>query len=287
MLTDVLKLNSRVPDDFLGLDRIPPPLMIAGLVLAFLFLVLLQQRRNGERLKEESAKRSMMVGLLSHRLRTPLGSVRWYSEMLLGEEFGKLLPEQKELIDKLNVSVADAISVLNTFLESSRFERGEFKGKPLKIDVWQEVMNVIESLRYDITHKNILVEVDHSFAHSYVECDPILLHTVLEVVLSNAIKYTQWQGHVWVSAHEKDGNLSIDVADSGLGISPEDQPHIFEKFFRTADARRVEPNGNGLGLSLSRDILTTIGGSIAFRSTKAQGSTFTVTIPKGGVRVGG
>lgn len=266
-----------MPGGFLGLGRIPPLLMVAGLVLAFLFLVIIGQHR---KLKENSKKRSMMVGLLSHRLRTPLGSVRWYSEMLLGEEFGKLLPEQKELIDKLNTSVADAISVLNTFLSASRLERGEFEYRPLKIDVRREVVNVVESLRHDINQKNILVEVEHSFANSEVECDPILLHTVLEIVLSNAIKYTQWQGHVWVTAHEKDGNLSIDVVDSGVGISPEDQPHIFEKFFRTAEARKLEPNGNGLGLSLSRDILATIGGSIIFRSTKAQGSTFTVTLPK-------
>lgn len=281
MLASLLNLSNKVPNDFIGLGRVPPLLLISGLVLAFLFLVLLQQRRTGKRLKENNEKRSMMVGLLSHRLRTPLGSVRWYSEMLLGGEFGKLLPEQKELIDKLNTSVADAINVLNAFLESSRLERGEFEYKPIRIDVWREVMNVIESLHPAITRKNILVEVEHSFAHSYVECDPILLHTVLEVVLSNAVNYTQWQGHVWVTAHDKDRNLSIDVVDSGVGIPPEDQPHIFEKFYRTAEARKMEPNGNGLGLALTRDILKTIGGSITFTSKKAQGSTFTITIPKG------
>jgi two-component system phosphate regulon sensor histidine kinase PhoR len=252
---------------------------VALVVVLFVFL-LLKQHRTAKLLKENMKKRSDMVALLSHRLRTPLGAIRWSSEMLLDTECGTLTLDQRELVDKMNTSIVDAISVLDLFLEGSRFARGEFSSKPQAVDVWQVVMNVVQSLQSEIQKKEIHVEVEQSFAHTFVHSDPILIHTALDVILSNAIRYNLWKGHIWVTGREEQGKMIVDVRDSGLGISSDDQPHIFERFFRTADARKMEPNGNGLGLSLVRDILKTIGGSISYTSVKGQGSTFTITLPK-------
>lgn len=272
---------------FLRIIGMPLENQAVMLILIVLTLLLIGQYWLVRRLKENIEKRSMMVALLSHRLRTPLGAIRWSSEMLLDKDCSTLMADQKELVDKMNTSIIDAISVLDIFLEASRFERGEFASKPQRVDVWQVAMNVVQSMQLLIEKKGIQVDVQQSFAHTFIYCDPILVHTVLEVVLSNAIRYTLWKGHVTVSARDHDGMMSIDVSDSGLGIAPEDQPHIFERFFRTADARKIEPNGNGLGLSLVRDILRTIGGSISFTSVKGQGSVFTINFPKGAAPVTG
>lgn len=272
---------------YLVIIGLPLESQIVGLILIVLVLLLITVYGLVRHLKENIEKRSTMVALLSHRLRTPLGAIRWSSEMLLDKECSTLMPDQKELVDKMNTSIIDAIGVLDTFLEASRFERGEFSSKPQRVDVWQVVMNVVQSMQILIEKKGIQVDVRQSFAHTFIYCDPILVHTVLDVVLSNAVRYTLWKGRITVSAWEHHGMMSIDVSDSGLGIAPEDQPHIFERFFRTAEARKIEPNGNGLGLSLIRDILRTIGGSISFTSMKGQGSTFTITIPKGAAPVTG
>ncbi len=266
---------------FLKLMSLPRETQALGLILIFLALLLMVQYRIAKRLKENIEKRSTMVALLSHRLRTPLGAIRWSASMLQDKDFGPLAPPQKEIVDTMHISIVDAISVLDSFLEGSRFERGEFSSKFQKVDVWQVVMNVVQSMQSQIKKKDILVEVRKSFAHTLIYCDPILVHTVLDVIISNAVQYTPWKGHIWVAGGEKKGMMTVEVSDSGVGIAPEDQPHIFERFFRTAEARKIEPNGNGLGLTLVRDILKTIRGSISFTSVKGQGSNFTIKIPKG------
>lgn len=267
---------------FLRIIALPRETQVVGVILIIVAFVLIKQYRIAKLLRDSVEKRSTMVGLLSHRLRTPLGAIRWFSEMLLDNDLGTpLAPDRKELVDKMSESIVDAISVLDTFLEGSRFERGEFSSKPQRVDVWQIITNVVQSMQSQIQVKGIHIDVDQSFAHSFIQCDPILVHTIFDATLSNAIQYTPWKGHVWVTAHDERDTMIIDVKDSGYGISPEDQRHIFERFFRTAEARKLEPNGNGLGLSLVRDILKSIGGKVSFTSVKGQGSTFTIKIPKG------
>ncbi len=269
---------------YLQILGLPHETQVIGLILILMTLLLIEKYRIGKNFREDMEKRSTMVALLSHRLRTPLGAIRWSSEMLLDTECGTLQPEQKELVDKMNASIIDAISVLDTFLGASRFERGEFSYKPQKVDVWQVIMNVVQSMQSQIQKKGIIVDVQQSFAHTFIYCDPILIHTLFDVTISNAVHYTPWKGRISVSAKEENGVMNVDVSDSGLGIAPEDQKHIFERFYRTAEARKIDPNGNGLGLTLARDILRTIGGSISFTSVKGQGTTFTIKIPKGDVK---
>lgn len=267
---------------FLHIIALPRETQAVGVILLIVAFVLFKQYRIAKLLTESIEKRSTMVGLLSHRLRTPLGAIRWSSEMLLDKDMGTpLSPEHKDLVDKMSESIVEAITVLDSFLEGSRFERGEFSFNPQRVDVWQIITNVTQSMQTQIQKKGIHVDVEQSFAHTYIHCDPMLVHTIFDTILSNAIQYTPWKGHVWVTARYEKKMMIIDVRDSGYGIAPEDQRHIFERFFRTADARKLEPNGNGLGLSLIRDILKSIGGSISFTSVKGQGTTFTVTIPKG------
>lgn len=251
-----------------------------GIVLiAFAVMVATHMKRT-KRLAQESRERKLMVALVSHRLRTPLSSVKWHTEMLLSEEFGKLQIAQMELLDKVNTGIGDAISVLNRFLEASRIEQGELACKPVMIDVWEQIDHVCSSLTPTIRSKNIQVEARKSSERILAFCDPLVLHSVLDVLLLNAVTYTPEKGTLHIGTKDGSTEIQIFITDNGIGIPAQEQKHVFEKFFRSKAALTVATNGNGLGLYLVKQMLGSIGGSISFVSEEGKGTTFTVTLPK-------
>jgi len=107
-----------------------------------------------------------------------------------------------------------------------------------------------------------------------------LLEHIAANLVSNAIRYTREEGSVTIDLHSTDGWIAFDVSDTGIGIPAVDIPHVFDDFFRAANARKFNATGTGLGLSITRGIVERHGGSIAVRSTPGEGTVFTVKIPQ-------
>src|SRR3989338_5286049 len=114
--------------------------------LCFLAGLVLSERHKIRLLRDQGKEHDTMVALLSHRLRTPLTSIKWYTELLLNQEFGKLQIAQMELLNKVNTAIGDSITILNKFLETAQIERGEFVYKPSAIDVQEHLQRVIDSV---------------------------------------------------------------------------------------------------------------------------------------------
>ncbi len=231
------------------------------------------------RLMRENRDRKMMVALLSHRLRTPLTSMKWYLEMLLDSDFGKLQIAQLELLNHLNLSATDAIGILNTFLETSRIERGNSTQKAISVDIENAVNMTISNLRSTIQDRHQTVEIRAQAPHITVLVNPLTVHMILEVMIHNAMKYTPDGGRIAIDIGKNEKVVSISVWDSGISISKEEQSHLFTKFFRGKGAIAMDTNGNGLGLYLVRDMLKEIGGTIRAESEEGQGARFVVEIP--------
>lgn len=249
--------------------------------LAILLVLMLgNELRKARRLREKDRERNMMVALLSHRLRTPLTSIKWHTELLLNQEFGKLRIAQLELLDKVNSGISDAIQVLNTFLEVSRIERGDIAVKAVSIDVWDNIESVLASLERPIKEKNYIVKYKKSVDHVVVSMNPLAFHTVLEVILENAISYTPSGGTITIEVEESRDQVIIRVIDTGIGMSPMEQKRLFSKFFRTDKAKVMLTTGNGLGLYFAKQVLDDIHGTIACISQQGVGSTFFVNLPK-------
>ena len=105
------------------------------------------------------------------------------------------------------------------------------------------------------------------------------IREILINLLSNAHKYTPPGGHIWVTAHLEDGWVRIDVRDNGVGLSPDEQAHVFNKFFRVQQPAAQEVGGTGLGLAITRLLVEMHGGQISVTSTPGQGATFSFTLP--------
>ncbi len=232
------------------------------------------ETRRIDRLKSE------FISLVSHQLRTPLSSIRWYLEMLSGKDTGPLTDEQENCLREASTSTERMVHLVNALLNVSRIELGKFALKLEMTDLLPFVRESVKSLALDLEHKKINVEFKVKNQHAFVRTDGVLLRLVLENLVSNAMKYSQQGSTITIVVASTDTGATIDVIDQGIGIPATEQSKIFGKLFRGSNAVTVDTDGNGLGLYISNIAIQTIGGSLAFVSKERQGTTFTVTLPK-------
>ena len=254
--------------------------LLSGTMFLMVSMLLFQIQKT-KHMKKEALEHTTMVALLSHRLRTPLTAIKWGTGLLLDQGLGKLQISQMELLDKMSVSVADAIAVLNTFLEASRIERGKMETTPVALDLMEYLPRIISTYQSLLEEKKQSIALPKNDKRILVYINPLVLHTIVEVVIHNALLYTPEGGKINIAIDESHPkHVMLSVTDFGIGISPNDMKKLFTKFFRSHDALIVSTTGNGLGLYLVKKMLDTIGGTITCTSEVHKGSTFTIGLPK-------
>jgi signal transduction histidine kinase len=169
------------------------------------------------------------------------------------------------------------LSLINTMLDISEAEAGVVKLKPIDFDLAKVVRDVCDLFRPVAEDKEVLIREEAPDGCA-LRADREKIQRSLANLLDNAIKYTPAKGSVTVLLRDAGPQFLISVKDTGIGISAQDLPHIFERFFRS-EASRSQP-GNGLGLSLARALVRAHGGEISVESALAQGSTFVLSLPK-------
>ena len=229
--------------------------------------------REVERLKSE------FVSLLSHELRTPLTSIVGYVDMLLEGDAGDLQETQIDILrvvkrnsDRLKKLVADLLDV-------SRIEAGAVKLNWETLDVNVLIKEVVDDLRTQFESKKQAIALDLGSKNSIVSGDIERLTQVFTNLLSNANKYTPIGGNVTINTRQKGNRIRVDVKDTGIGLSEEDQKKLFTKFFRSQDSEAQNISGAGLGLWISKSLVEMHGGDISFTSILDEGSTFTICLP--------
>lgn len=247
--------------------------------LCFLLGLFFSERRKLAIIREQDREHDTMVALLSHRLRTPLTSVKWYTELLLNQEFGKLQIAQMELLNKVNTAISDSIGILNKFLETSQIERGDFVYKPSAIDVHEHLQRVLDTLKDRMEQKQQKLTVDPENGRMVAYVNPLVFHIIVEVLVSNAVNYTPANGSVSIRLTDEGNDIRIDVTDTGIGMTKAELGHLFTKFFRSDRSKTMYTSGNGLGLYLVKQMLEQIGGTIRCQSEEHKGTTFSITMP--------
>jgi len=239
---------------------------------AVLVLHDITELRRLERLRRE------FVSNVSHELKTPLAAIQAYVETLLNgavddpaarDRFLKGIDLQAERLEQL----------IQDLLRLARIESGNEAFEIIDVAAVASIRQVLEENRQLADTKQIRVEFDAS-AEVYVRADQKGFHTIIENLLTNAIKYTTNGGRVRVSIRP-DGNgfARIDIEDSGIGIAVEHQTRIFERFYRVDEARSRDVGGTGLGLAIVKHLCQFFGGNVALKSEPHVGSTFTVMLP--------
>jgi signal transduction histidine kinase len=215
-------------------------------------------------------------------------SIKGYTDLLLGGAVGSVSEAQANFLYTIRANVNRMDDLVSDLADVSRIEAGRFRLDFEAVSVADVVEDVLHTTRGEIENKNLELEVTVPQDLPRVWGDRTRLIQVLTNLLSNAYKYTPERGSITMKAIQTpnrwDPNgapevVHISVADTGIGIQSEEQPQIFQKFFRSEDPRALEVPGTGLGLNITKYLVEMQGGRIWFESELDQGTTFHITIP--------
>ena len=222
--------------------------------------------------------RDQFIDAATHELRTPLSNIKAYAETLATCEEIEV-EEQKEFCNIINSEVTRLARFVDDLLSISSMESGSIgieRQRTIVSRMFEEVLAKVQPL---MKQKEIELDVQMPAKMSDLQLDKDKIVAVLVNLLGNAAKYTPAKGRVSLRIKIDEEQLQIAVVDTGVGISAEELPKVFEKFFRSDDPRVQEEVGTGLGLSLAREVVRMHGGEITVESQLNQGSTFTAILP--------
>src|SRR3989344_5757377 len=230
-----------------------------------------------KRLQNLEQAKSKFVSVTTHQLRTPLSAIKWTFHMLLQGNLGPTTSEQHTFIEKGYESTQRMIAIINDLLNVDYMEIDHADYNFLPVDL----AALIESVLFEFTNQAESKKITLKFnkppsAPPPVLADPIKVSMVLENLIDNAIKYTPRPGQVTVSGSDARmnsarGDLEVVVSDNGIGIPPAERDKVFRRFFRGSNATKVQTDGTGLGLFISRDIVEKHGGAGWFEGAGGQG----------------
>jgi len=219
------------------------------------------------------------VASVSHELRTPLTSVKGYLDIIANSEAGEINDEQREYIGIVRTNTDRLISLVNDLLDISRIEAGRIQLRPRMLVLQDVIKTAIVTMRNLINEREVAFKSELPKEPITVMADSGSLIQVMTNLISNACKYSPKGASVMVRAYSADGKAQVDVTDTGIGISPEDQEKIFTKFYRVDNSMTRKVGGTGLGLSLAKSLVELNGGEIRVQSELGKGSTFSFTLP--------
>lgn len=229
--------------------------------------------------KEVDTAKSEFVALATHQLRTPLAAIRWNTELLEQEIAETLSSPGQDYLTKLNRNVLRMGDLINDFLSASQLEMGTFSTTEKKIALADYFDGIIDEFSGRINSNALTVTRSYDPPDAAMVIDPRLLHIMVSNLVSNAVKYTPNGKTVDVSYQVSGVELTITIADSGIGIPEAEQSKLFSKFFRAANAREKQAEGTGLGLYVVEQSVHKLHGRITCKSSADVGTTFTITIP--------
>ncbi|MEA1870625.1 MAG: PAS domain-containing sensor histidine kinase [Candidatus Bipolaricaulota bacterium] len=242
-----------------------------------------QRRRDEEQLQayantlnEMSREKDRFMSTAAHELRTPLTVIQGFADLLMKRD--DLDAEQRTKIAGIKNQSKRLDALIASLLDISRIEAGKSTLVLEQIDLIVTLDKVITELTPRLKRKGQRLNYSQHPAQAYA--DEVAVQQVLMNLLNNAISYTPAGGEITIRTEDTEGRIQVGICDTGIGITPEEQQNLFVEFYRSSQAKKIKPNGNGLGLSIVKRLLEEMHGSIRVKSAgKDQGSSFTVTLP--------
>jgi signal transduction histidine kinase len=234
--------------------------------------------RDITRFREADEIKSTFVSVISHELKTPVALIQGYAETLLRKD-ARWDPQTQQDSLEVILEEADRLNrLIDDLLDASRLEAGKLslEMEPVALDELTE--RVTDRFRTQTdTH-----EIRFDFAAQFppIKGDPARLEQVLKNLLSNAIKYSPEGGRIEVAGHYVPEEVIVTISDQGVGIPFEEQPHVFESFFRGSREQQKQTSGAGLGLYLAKAIIEAHDGRIWLESNPGEGAAFSFAIPR-------
>jgi len=226
--------------------------------------------------KELGDLKSRFVSMASHEFRTPLSTILSSASLLAKYIEAHEQDKRDKHINRIKSSVNNLTDILNEFLSIGRIEDGKIVAKFVSFNVKEFIEDICTEMR-GIVKANQQINYQH-VGSEMIELDDTLLRNVIFNLLSNAIKFSAEDGLIEIYSNVDKDSLNIIIKDNGIGISQDDQQHLFERFFRASNATNIQ--GTGLGLHIVAKYIELMDGSINFESSLENGTSFSVSFAK-------
>jgi len=237
-------------------------------------------RTMATQLSELERLRAEFVGVASHELKTPINVILGYLELLQEGIYGELSAKHREILDTLSKQAHTLTRLVKRLLDISRFEASGGKVDVRRVDLQKLLTTLESSFSVLALQREISFSVNHSDdLPGSVMWDEDRINEVLGNLISNAFKFTPRRGKVAITVVPDGERVRITVKDSGAGISEDQLPHIFDKFFQADNQAQAATKGTGLGLAIAKEIVEAHGGRISVESRVGVGTTFVVDLP--------
>ena len=236
----------------------------------------LEMEEQAESALAASQAKSQFLSTISHEIRTPMNGIIGMAELLANE---KLTERQQAYVNDIRISSTSLLGIINDILDFSKVEAGKLQLVPVDYDVMQMLRNLESMFQFSAGKKDITFEMN--ILNNMPLClygDDIRIKQMLINILGNAIKFTE-KGGVTFSVWAESESLFFDVIDTGIGIKNEDLPKIFTEFNQLDSSTNRNIDGTGLGLTISKNLLTLMGGTISVESELGKGTVFHIQIP--------
>lgn len=261
-----------------GKQKIPVAVMINPVSIGGEIIGAIAIFRDITKEKEIEKLRNDLLSLASHQLRTPLSGTKWLIETLIKGLHGPLTDKQREYLDELNKINDRMTSLVHDMLGVLRAESGASVSKKESVSLPLVINNIISNLSGAAKSRNITLRFTDT-ENNIITTDPLLLGTVLDVLVSNAINYSNPGSEVVIRTKRDLMETIIDVQDFGIGIPEQDKQKVFDRFYRAENAKIFDTRGTGLGLYIADTLTKKIDSFMTLDSEVNKGTTFHVHIP--------
>lgn len=223
-------------------------------------------------------QRDKLYSIIAHDIRSPLSGILQTVDAIEQGYFDPSGVDFKEIIHHLKISTQETTTLLNSLLQWSRVKSDKFEINPSQTNIYVVVSSCIQLLHANAEYKNINIHFD-SNTDAIAWCDEVSIHTVIRNLISNAIKFTQSNGSIWIRTSQTEDKIRIEVIDTGVGMTNDTISAIFDKNEHLTTSGTNNEQGTGLGLMLVKEFVEKNNGKIFVESVIGKGSTFVVELP--------
>ena len=229
--------------------------------------------RNADEIK------SKFLTVASHQLRTPMNSMRWNLELLLGNDDG-LPTSSREMLRDVYQSVLTSLSIVDDMLLAVDIEQRTLRLEKTAVDLAEVIGKVVHEFARSASLRSVALAYEAPNGLPPLFIDAGKIEKAFSRLVDNAIKYTPAGGRVSVEIRPRKDDIEVSVRDTGIGIPEKDRVRLFERFYRSKKAIELNPNASGLGLYIAKFIVDAHDGVLGCQSQEGKGSVFTVTLPR-------
>jgi two-component system phosphate regulon sensor histidine kinase PhoR len=257
--------------------------MIVTLILAFVTILIVSivfylTVKNMLLQKKLSDLKTDFINNMTHELKTPLSTIAVATSSLSDEKFLKQQERVKEISALIKKQNRHLTQLIDRILDISIWEKDQVRLEKRSVHILEFFKEKLDSLRIEYKDLGLKIHDEYDLDKDYVKLDEVHMTTVLNNLISNAVKYCDKTPEVFVKVSVKD-YLSVQIKDNGIGISREEQKYIFDKFYRSGHGDYKTVKGLGLGLYYVKQIITAHGGEIFVNSQPGKGTAINIHIP--------